>query len=1203
MRRFLDLVFNRNVFILLGLICLAMLIWYVGPLVAVGSYKPFKGRAVRWVLICLLFGFWLLKMAVRLWRDKNLNERLLDQLSARRATRADSARPGNEQIAELQKQFDDAIGILKKSRLDSAQRPGLLSWMSRQYVYQLPWYMFIGAPGAGKTTALINSGLTFPLADQFGKAAIRGVGGTRNCDWWFTNEAVLLDTAGRYTTQESNEQVDKAEWDGFLGMLKKFRPRQPINGVLVTVSVSDLLKMSAQERHEQSHSFRKRLNELRETLRIGFPVYVLVTKMDLLAGFNEYFSSMKQEERSQVWGFTTVYDEQGKTMPDFKSWYRSEFQLLLKRLHQGLPGRLLEESDLTRRALMYSMPQQFAGLQEVLERLIEPVFSASRFEDAPLLRGVYFTSGTQEGTPFDRVLGAMQRKFQTNSRPATALTAGAGKSYFLQGLLQKVIFSESHLAGRNIRWEKNSLLARYAGYGGVALASLAAFAAWTVSYGRNQDYIDETKLKVKDLALRLQKQSKSGIDGTLEILPVLNDARHLADSKFFAVDRPPLVYRFGLYQGNKIGSAASAAYLRLLDDMLLPASSRRIESDLRNAPPGNLEYLYEALKAYLMLQDEKHFNGAALKQWLSIGFRRTLSRDTSSSMLEELDGHLTSLFDGRLVSSPFPRDDALVANAREKLQKFSLAQRTYSRLKRILNGSEPPEFTLAAAAGPQAALVFSRTSGQALNRGVPGLFTYNGYYGLFNKRVNSVAALLANEDWWVLGAHAPETDDDGKRQDDEAGDALVDDVRRLYLNEYVKTWEEFLADIRLVRPSSLLKSAESARILSAPDSPLSALIRAAAKETTLVREDNKPDSFVERANDKIRSHKEDLEKVIGAGNAPPDRMRQQRPETIVDAGFDRLHLLVQSAPGGAAPIDSTLMLVNELYVALSATDAALKSGSSPPSSDPGIKLRAEAARLPQPARAILTDLSINGSAQIVNAVRGNVSAALGANVGQFCRTAISGRYPFSRGSSKDVMPDDFARMFGPGGLMDDFFQKNLTTMVDTSTRPWSFRKEIDGTALGGSAGLIAFQHANVIRDAFFPGGSKAPLLKLEIKPVDMDAAITQITLDIDGQIMKYAHGPQTPKLVTWPGPRGSQQVRVELMPQSARANNGLAEDGPWALHRLFDKARIRQGDAPEKFFATLDVEGRKIEFEVTVNSVYNPFRLRDLADFQCPGGI
>jgi type VI secretion system protein ImpL len=265
-------------------------------------------------------------------------------------------------------------------------------------------------------------------------------------------------------------------------------------------------------------------------------------------------------------------------------------------------------------------------------------------------------------------------------------------------------------------------------------------------------------------------------------------------------------------------------------------------------------------------------------------------------------------------------------------------------------------------------------------------------------------------------------------------------------------------------------------------------------------------------------------------------------------------------------------------------------------------MRAEAARLPEPMRGMLTDLSTSSSLQISGVVKSGVSANLGATVGQFCRTAFSGRYPFTRSSSKDVTADDFAQMFAPGGLMDDFFQKNLQPMVDMSTHPWSFKKGIDGSSIGGSGGLIAFQRAAVIRDVFFRGGARAPTLKLEIKPVEMDASINQFSLDIDGQLFTYAHGPQVPMPVTWPGTRGSQQVRVQLTPQLAGAN-GLAGDGPWALHRLFDKAQIRAGSAPEKFFVTFNVDGRKIELEVTASSVYNPFQLRELTEFQCPSGL
>ena len=107
---------------------------------------------------------------------------------------------------------------------------------SRGYLYEQPWYAIIGPPGAGKSTALLNAGLHFPLAAEMGQGAVAGVGGTRLCDWWFTDDAVLIDTAGRYTTQDSDAEVDRAGWYAFLDLLRRTRKRQPLNGVLIAIA-------------------------------------------------------------------------------------------------------------------------------------------------------------------------------------------------------------------------------------------------------------------------------------------------------------------------------------------------------------------------------------------------------------------------------------------------------------------------------------------------------------------------------------------------------------------------------------------------------------------------------------------------------------------------------------------------------------------------------------------------------------------------------------------------------------------------------------------------------------------------------------------------------------------------------------------------------------------------------------------------------
>ena len=144
---------------------------------------------------------------------------------------------------KLRERFDEAVTALKQRRTGDS-------------LYELPWYVIIGPPGSGKTTALLNSGLKFPLEQRVGKGALRGVGGTRNCDWWFTDEAVFLDTAGRYTTQDSDAASDSVGWSEFLALLRKYRARRPINGVILTINAHDLLMLDAGRRARRTSTRR-----------------------------------------------------------------------------------------------------------------------------------------------------------------------------------------------------------------------------------------------------------------------------------------------------------------------------------------------------------------------------------------------------------------------------------------------------------------------------------------------------------------------------------------------------------------------------------------------------------------------------------------------------------------------------------------------------------------------------------------------------------------------------------------------------------------------------------------------------------------------------------------------------------------------------------------------------------------------------------
>ncbi len=268
MKALLRFLGSRWFLTLLGTIALALLIWFIGPLVGVAGMEPLASPRSRYIAVGALFGVWGLVRIGSVVRARLRNRRLMEQLASGPAAAPDPAKiASEEELQVLRERFDAALAALKGSEVRHR--------LGGRWVYQLPWYLIIGPPGCGKTTALMNSGLRFPLAERLGQDAIQGIGGTRNCDWWFTDEAVLIDTAGRYTTQDSYEQVDSAAWQGFLGLLKKHRPRRPINGVLVAVSLADLMQQSQTERAAHAAAIRQRIQELCKTFGIAIPVYVL----------------------------------------------------------------------------------------------------------------------------------------------------------------------------------------------------------------------------------------------------------------------------------------------------------------------------------------------------------------------------------------------------------------------------------------------------------------------------------------------------------------------------------------------------------------------------------------------------------------------------------------------------------------------------------------------------------------------------------------------------------------------------------------------------------------------------------------------------------------------------------------------------------------------------------------------------------------
>ncbi len=1170
MKRILQVLLSPVVIGTLGVLVLSALLWWVGPLVAIADVAPLGPFWVRVVLLALLWLAWIARLVFVAWKKKRTNAVLLQGLSG-------GPTASDKEAQVLAQRFNDAVQRLKATQGRS--------WLGgSQQLYELPWYIFVGAPGSGKTTALMNAGLQFLLTEGGGaKASVQGVGGTRNCEWWFTSDAVLIDTAGRYTTQESDKDVDASAWDNFLGLLKKTRPRQPINGVLLTVNIQDLLQQGAPERAEHAAKLRARLNELQSKLGVRAPVYVLVTKSDLIAGFNESFEALGKEERDQVWGFT--FPAEAEAGQDPLAQFTPLFEQLQQRLVAQLIDRLEAERDVLRRSAIFAFPQEFAALQPVLGDFLRQVCSGGgSLEAAPRVRGVYFTSGTQEGSPIDRVMGSLGRSFGIDTRPS-AIAPGRGKSFFLHRLLKELVFAERGMGARNPVAEKRRHVLRLSAMAGMGVITLAVAVGWAVSRARNVDHAVQVAARLPALKQVVDSLPPAT---TADVTPLPGPLTQLRDAALiegFAIDQPPLLNGLGLYQGDKLDAAAQMAYRRQLEKALAPRIARRLEERLRAANRDNLENAYEALKSYLMLHQPEQFDATTLKAWIGADWD-TQQTQLTPEQRGQLDAHLDALLALGPPRAVGNKDDALVASAREMLAAFPLEYRVYSRIKRQYRPGSAPDFTAAGAGGPGAPQVFERASGEPLTKGVSGFFTRDHYRRSVLPAVQKATPLLAAEESWVLGFKQ----DPARLRDATIGTVLTDKVRRLYFEDYIKAYEGYMADVRLVKLNDPERALAVSRLLAAVDSPLSGFLRGVTEQTRLVVPEAAK-SPLEKAADLAKA---DAARLAGA--APVDGGLGGPLERMVEVHFASLHRLFTGEP---PPIAETQKLFGELYAQLAAVDTAKKSKTPPPPAGGAERVKVAAAQQPAAVRAMIEQLADATSGQSRGAERESLTTEI-KPISEVCNRAITGRYPFASGSRADVLPEDFGQVFGGGGLLDEFYQRRLAPLVDTSTPVWTFRPLTDGSKPVSSAALADFQRAQRIREVFFRAGGKTPAIRIEMRLTELEPTLKELTLDVDGQLQKLSTGGPSVS-VAWPSTRLASVIRLS----TALGDKGplVMTEGPWALFRLFERFQIEPGGVPEKFSVIMNLDGKRARLEVISASVFNPFQLREIRQFKCPAAL
>jgi type VI secretion system protein ImpL len=375
-----------------------------------------------WVALAIFVGVFALYFFIAFARRMIVMMRSRSRLAAQSAAIHVEA-PAASPETLLRRKWKTAVATLRQSNLRSKGDP----------LYALPWFMVVGQSGTGKTTALTRARLSSPIQKISQQA---NIGQTANCDWWYFDRAVVIDCAGRYVQAEDVEQ-DRREWEVGLDLLGRYRPREGLDGLVLAVSADRLMVPNADTFADEGRIVRARIEQLIRMFGKRFPVYVLVTKCDRLYGFEEWAKTLPADALDQAMGYLAEESEAGVAGASGESAFVARaFESIGARLQALRLALVSRETQASPELLMF--PNELAQLRNGLTMFLGTCLADSPYLERPLLRGIFFSSGQQEGGAMSALMGSLL--------PASPSHAGDTAGVFLHDFFGRILPQDRNAA-------------------------------------------------------------------------------------------------------------------------------------------------------------------------------------------------------------------------------------------------------------------------------------------------------------------------------------------------------------------------------------------------------------------------------------------------------------------------------------------------------------------------------------------------------------------------------------------------------------------------------------------------------------------------------------------------------------------------------------------------------------------------------------
>lgn len=474
--------------------------------------------------------------------------------------------------------------------------------------YSLPLYLVAGPPGSGKTSLVERSdtGIAMPIT----------IG---NSMWWVGKEAIFVEAA----TGPADAGIREV-----LKLIRSVRPKLPLNGTLLVVSPADLTLADKAEHRTIAHAIANELREVEEVAGVVAPVYLLLSKVDLVPGFREFFGWQEPQERADPWGFGLPHG--GAQSPEDRNRQIEEgFQRILMAMRVRHVEWLSREADPVRCGRIQGFAAQISALRHAVRPILDALLpDQTNAWNGAVLRGIFLTSARQEPLSIDALLPELSRRFampRIGTLPPDLGLDEEEQGYFIGGTLKKAVFPEAGLALRERRHGLGNLIQW-------SMITVLVAASLGVTYFAFRAFDEEVRLAAK------LSQAGAGIEAvpnpsTISDIPaVLARLRQLdvIAAEIDATSAPP-AYTFGLSGRGRYAAALDAAKRDTRRNALAPLLAALLETQLVD-PERNVAELQHLIK---VVEDADEPESETLRVWLTEVTRSTADEEDQQLLLSE----------------------------------------------------------------------------------------------------------------------------------------------------------------------------------------------------------------------------------------------------------------------------------------------------------------------------------------------------------------------------------------------------------------------------------------------------------------------------------------------------------------------------------------------------------------------------------------